>query len=309
LDKSFTTERLFQMSGRQDPFEGSADDVIDVSLIICTRNRFQQFRRCLESVRHITFQRRWELIIVDNGSVDDTAGFVRDFIATATVPVSYVFEPRPGLGNAHNAGLEIARGEILAFTDDDCYPAQDFLSQIWSCFEDATVGYITGRIMLHDPTDYPITINHSTTPLTFPARSFLQPGAVQGANMAFRASVLRDIGGFDPLFGPGSLFNTEDLEAAARASALGWKGQYRPEVVVSHHHGRKKHDLSSLWRSYAIGRGAYRMKLLLKGHHSFWSRPLYWVPQKGAVCWEAVGATKFALVYLKEAVRNRLGGL
>ena len=307
MDNSITTERSRQLSGGRDRSESK--DAIDISLIICTRNRFQQLARCLESVRRITFKRSWELIIVDNGSLDDTAVVVRKFITSRTMPVSYVFEPIRGLGNAHNAGVKIARGEILAFTDDDCYPARDFLSKIWSSFEDTTLGYITGRILLHDPTDHPITINHSTTPLTFPAHSFIEPAAVQGANMAFRAGVLRGIGGFDPLFGPGALFNSEDLDAAARASALGWMGQYRPEVVVSHHHGRKKSDIRPLWRSYQIGIGAYRMKLLLHHQRPFWSRPFYWKPiRRRAVLWEAIGAAKYALVYLREALCSRFGG-
>jgi glycosyltransferase involved in cell wall biosynthesis len=291
-----------------DSLHGGADHTIDVSLIIGTRDRSQQLARFLESVRRLKFERRWEFIIVDNGSVDKTAALVRDFIAAASIPVAYVFEPRPGLGNAHNAGLKIARGEILAFTDDDCYPAPDFLCRIWSGFEDVTLGYITGRIMLHDSTDYPITINESTTSLTIPARSFIQPGDVQGANMAFRASVLRDIDGFDPLFGPGSLFNSEDLDVAARASALGWRGEYRPEVVVSHHHGRKKSDIRPLLRSYYIGNGAYRMKLLLHHQRPFWSRPLYWKPRLRAVLWEAIGAAKYARAYLNETRCNRFEG-
>ncbi len=213
-----------QEPGAWDSLHGGADHTIDVSLIIGTRDRSQRLARFLESVRRLKFERRWEFIIVDNGSVDKTAALVEDFIAASSIPVAYVFEPRPGLGNAHNAGLRIARGEILAFTDDDCYPAPDFLCRIWSGFEDVTLGYITGRIMFHDSTDYPITINESTTSLTIPAHSFIPPGDVQGANMAFRASVLRDIDGFDPLFEPGSLFNSEDLDVAARASALGWRG-------------------------------------------------------------------------------------
>jgi glycosyltransferase involved in cell wall biosynthesis len=302
-----STKRLRHMSESGDAFVSSTEHPVDISLIICTRDRSQQLVRCLESVRRIVFERGWELIIVDNGSLDDTAAVVRKFIGSVTIPTSYVFEPIAGLGNAHNAGLKIARGEILAFTDDDCYPAPDFLSQTWTSFKDTSLGYITGRILLHDPTDYPITINHSTASLVFPAHSFIEPATVQGANMAFRASVLRDIGGFDPLFGPGALFNTEDLDAAARASALGWKGEYRPEVVVSHHHGRKTADIRPLWRSYHIGIGAYRMKLLLQRQRPFWSRPLYWKPRKKAIIWEATGATRYSLIHLGNILRSRFG--
>jgi glycosyltransferase involved in cell wall biosynthesis len=275
---------------------------IDVSLVICSRDRGQQLARCLESVRRIKFERRWEFIIVDNGSVDNTAAIVREFKNTTTVPVIYVFEPKPGLGNAHNAGLEIARGEILAFTDDDCYPAHDFLTQVWFAFEDSSIGYITGRIMLHDRKDYPTAINESTTPLVFPGGSLIHTG-VNGANMAFRRQVLLDIGGFDPLFGPGALFNAEDLDAAGRASAMGWKGQYRPEVIVRHHHGRKASEVASLWKSYGIGRGAYHMKLLLRGHRFLWFAHGVWEVgrhirgHRRDILWEAVGATQYAYVY------------
>src|SRR5438270_1220934 len=159
---------------------------MDISLIICTKDRCHQLARCLDAVQRIRFDRPWELIVVDNGSTDDTAVVVREFIKATDVRAMYWFEPRPGKCHGLNSALETASGQILAFTDDDCYPAPEFLSQIWSVFDDPSVGYIGGRIMLHDPADHPITINESMTPVTFPARSFVCAGCVQGANMAFR---------------------------------------------------------------------------------------------------------------------------
>jgi glycosyltransferase involved in cell wall biosynthesis len=286
---------------------------MDVSLIICTRNRCEQLARCLQSLRRITFERSWELVIVDNGSVDETAAIVQEFLPTISVPVVYVFESTVGLGNARNAGLWIARGQIVSFTDDDCYPASDFLNQVWSSFRDQSVGYITGRIMLHDLTDYPISINTSTIHRTYPAGSFLPSGAVQGANMAFRRPVLLQIGGFDPLFGSGSLFPTEDIEAASRANALGWKGQYCPEVIVRHHHRRKEADIPRLLKSYGIGIGAYHMKLLLRGHKFLWfARSICQVGQRyrwerGAVMWEPVGWAKYVWIYVIHSLRRKRG--
>src|ERR1700758_3612475 len=101
---------------------------IDISLIICTRDRCAQLVPCLEAIRSIEFKGFWELIIVDNGSHDRTKGVVQEFADTASLPVIYPFEPAPGLGNARNAGVRIAHGAIVAFTDDDCYPAPDFLT-------------------------------------------------------------------------------------------------------------------------------------------------------------------------------------
>ena len=244
---------------------------MEISLIVCTRDRCRKLACHLESLRRITFDRPWEIIIVDNGSVDPTAIVVREFVRNAPVPVTCLFNPTPGKSNSLNQALGIAKGQIIAFTDDDCYPAQDFLSQAWSAFRDPSVGYITGRIMLHDPTDVPETINESTTPLTFSGRQYLYPGTVMGANMAFRRRVLNDIGGFDPLFGPGApLCSTEDLDLGSRASARGWIGQYHPEVLVRHHHGRKASDLARMAKSYSIGTGAYYMKLLVKGREFRW---------------------------------------
>lgn len=277
---------------------------MDLSLIICTRDRCEKLAQCLESVRGLGFERQWELIIVDNGSTDRTAAIVEDFARTFRAPTRYVFEPSPGKGHALNAALEIAHSHILAFTDDDCYPASDFLQRVWSAFSDPGLGYISGRITLHDPTDYPITVNGSTTPLIFAPKSFIHVGAVQGANIAFRREVLIEIGGFDPLFGAGSLFAGEDLDAAARASAAGWKGEYRPETVVSHHHGRKASDAARLKKSYGIGIGAYHMKLLLRARQFSWFlRSLAEVDRrfklsKISVLWEPVGAAKYAYLYV-----------
>jgi glycosyltransferase involved in cell wall biosynthesis len=279
---------------------------VDVSLIIGTRDRSQQLGRCLQSLREIAFERSWELIIVDNGSIDGTADSVREFMTTASNPVRYVFEPKPGLGNAHNAGVAVAQGKILAFTDDDCYPEPDFLSCIWSAFEDSLVGYIGGRILLHDPADVQkgTTVRHPDL-VTFPPHSFIKAGSFfSGANMAFRRQVLAEIGGFDPWFGPGAFFNAEDLDAAGRASAIGWKGQYRPEVIVRHHHGRKATDIPPLMKSYGIGIGAYHMKLLLSGRQFLWfAKSVYQFPRRykwspRCAAWEFSGAVMYAYVSL-----------
>jgi glycosyltransferase involved in cell wall biosynthesis len=236
----------------------------DISLIICTRNRGRRLTRCLDAVRQITSGRDWELVIVDNGSTDETSAVAREFVDASPIEAVLVLEPAPGKSNALNTALRIARGEILAFTDDDCYPAPDFLDCTWDAFRDPSVGYITGRIMLHDPADYPYAVNESCEPLKFPAGQYIRPGAVMGANMAFRRSVLLDIGGFDPMFGPGTSYVVEDHDAAVRAAALGWNGLYCPEVVVRHHHGRTAADMPRMARLYGMGAGALHMKLLLK---------------------------------------------
>ena len=284
---------------------------MDVSLIIATRDRCEQLAHCLKSLVRLEFERSWEVVLVDNGSTDGTARLAKEFAATAPVPVRYVYEHKPGLGNAHNAGVRIARGEILAFTDDDCYPEPDFLNRVWYAFADPSIGYIAGRITLHDPADHPMTTIESTTPRTFRPGYLVSAGSFGGANMAFRRKILVDIGGFDPWFGPGALFNAEDVDAAARASAIGWKGEYRPEVIVRHHHGRKASDIPQLVKSYGIGIGAYQMKLLLEGHQFLaFARSVYQVRRRfrasrRSVLWEPVGAITYTYLCLSRVLGRR----
>jgi glycosyltransferase involved in cell wall biosynthesis len=278
-------------------------DDIAISLIICTRDRCQQLARCLEAVQRINFARAWELIIVNNGSVDQTPSIVRDYISVSGLQVKYIFEPEPGKSNALNTGLRSANGNILAFTDDDCYPEPDFLRAIWGVFDDLSVDYMVGRVMLHDPADHHIAVNESMTPLTFRKRSFLSGGLgfFGGGNMAFRRNVLVDLGGFDPMFGPGSRFRyAEDLDVVGRASAMGCEGLYCPDVVVRHHHQRKKSDAAVVWKACGIGMGAYHMKLLLSGHEWWWFIKsiallgLHFRISRRMFLWEPVGAAQYA---------------
>lgn len=236
---------------------------VDLSLLISTRNRATQLRRCLDRVAEIKTSARWELVVIDNGSTDNTAEVVSDFAKSAPFAVQQVYEPKPGLARGHNAGVAVARGRIIALTDDDCYPASDYVDQALAVFEDPKIGFAGGRITLYDPEDYPFTINELTIPRDFPPRLYMPAGDLQGANLLFRRQVLDDIGGFDDNLGSGGLFNCEDVDACARASFEGWWGRYAPGPTVAHHHGRKAKDIQALKRAYAIGRGAYIAKFML----------------------------------------------
>jgi GT2 family glycosyltransferase len=237
---------------------------VAISLVICTRNRAPQLEACLTRVAMIKTSLAWELVVVDNGSSDATDDVLRRFRRSASFPVSILYEPTPGLGKAHNRGWRAATGEIIAFTDDDCYVLPDFVDEAVQVFEDHRVGYCGGRIKLYDASDYPITINESVESRMLRPYSYLRAGFLQGANMMFRKSTLEEIGGFDDAFGPGTPFNCEDVDAFTRAAFAGWWGAYAPGPTVLHAHGRKAADVPALRRSYAIGRGAYAAKFILR---------------------------------------------
>src|SRR5262245_51141849 len=107
-----------------------------VSLIIASRNRREFLQACLDRVAALRTEVPWELIVVDNGSSDGSGDLVERFLAAGRLVGKLVREPRPGLGRARNAGIAGSRGEILAFTDDDCYPREDFLDRLVETFAD-----------------------------------------------------------------------------------------------------------------------------------------------------------------------------
>lgn len=236
-----------------------------VSVVICTRNRAEQLAQALQSWLHLECSFPWELIVVDNGSTDTTWEVVESFRKEFGRRLLSATEPRKGLGKARDLGWKLAQGEIIVFTDDDCYPDKNFLEDVKLCFdEDAQLGFLGGRVLLFDPTDFPITIQELDTRKVLNPRSFIPAGLIQGANFACRKEALDSIGGFDGRLGAGTSFPCEDVDILARLSAKGWFGAYDPRPLVHHHHRRKTlQDVKRLLVQYDYGRGAYYVKCLM----------------------------------------------
>ena len=236
----------------------------DLAVIVCTRNRAKQLERMLESLRFLKTDRSWELIVVNSASTDTTDEVINQFAASFPRQVVHVVTEKPGLGLARNAGLRATSARIVLFTDDDCYPSPDWLDKTCLCFEeDGELGVVGGRILLHDPRDYPITIQLKAEAERFRARSLVIPGVLQGANLSFRRDALDSVHGFDARLGSGTPFSCEDIDVVARISAAGWAVAYDPRPTVSHHHGRRMpEDVAKLIVSYDHGRGAFYAKML-----------------------------------------------
>ena len=277
-----------------------------LSLVVCTRDRAARLPAALDALERLEPADRLELVLVDNGSTDDTPRLLEAFRARAPDRRAVVREERPGLGRARNAGWRAARGAIVAFTDDDCYPERDFVDAMIAAFDPPDVGFVAGRVLLFDPGDAPIGIRTDAEPVRYPPRRVFEPGEIHGANFAFRRAVLEAIGGFDELTGAGTPYPVEDIDAVMRASQAGFGGAYDPRPTVLHHHGRRTEEaVRSVRRQYRRGRGAYFAKFLARPGHRARLLALWWY---GLSYWGFAGVPlelRSGIAYLKDARRAR----
>ncbi len=284
-----------------------------VSLIFCTRNRAKQLLDCLAHIARLNCSSPWELVIVDNGSIDETSRIVSEFAAKVTFPVIILYEPKPGKSRGLNRAIAASSGKIIAFIDDDCYVLPDHIDRVLEAFSDPKIGFAGGRVELWDPSDYPMSIRDFSEFEFYPPRNSIGPGLILGANMMFRRSVLAEIGGFDIDFGPGTTLIAEDTDIQSRASFAGWWGVYTPKVVVAHHHGRKAKDIPDLLRKYHNGSGALKLKFLIqRDTRSAFFKTWYWHIvglitgryQMKSLVWELQGTARYLALRIRRGLQQ-----
>ena len=246
---------------------------MDISIVLCSKNRAMFLEECLDRICEDELLRsNGEIILVDNGSEDDTFCVMKEFQDRTKVPVKVVQEPVPGLGRARNAGIRASSGTIIVFSDDDCYLAEGYIPTAVHLFSGGRFHYCSGNILQYDLSDSPYGCRtHKKFSIINPG-SFIPAGQVQGANLAVHRDVFKRIGLFDPLLGAGTKFRCEDLDICARASLAGFTGALAPELIVYHHHRRKPGEaIEELKRENDYSRGAYYAKFVFKGKGMFLS--------------------------------------
>jgi len=223
----------------------------DVSVLVCTWNRAALLQATLASLGAMTVPAslRWEVVVVDNNSADDTRAVVERAARAFPAPLHYLFEPHQGKSFAMNAGLRATAAPIAAFTDDDVRVDPAWLTRCVEAFRDnPSIAYVggpvhpiweapcptwferTGTILwgtlaILDYGDEPFVFEeHRKTPL--------------GANFALRRDLTRAVGGFDTALGRNGdavLLGQEIPEFFARARRVQARGLYVPGMRVEHH--------------------------------------------------------------------------
>jgi glucosyl-dolichyl phosphate glucuronosyltransferase len=220
-------------------------DECDVTVNICTYNRQQLLRPALESV--LSQQAggpRYEVIVVDNNSTDETRQLIESFIARGATNLQYVFEGRQGLSHARNAGVAAARSPILAFTDDDVRVAPDWVATIKRTLDDhPEVECVGGKVLPRWPSPPPAWLTHEhwapVAIVDYGEKPFYvntdHQLCLMGANVAIRKQTLQRVGGFLPDLQrvENSIGSMEDHELLLRLWNVQAQGLYVPELIVS----------------------------------------------------------------------------
>ena len=255
-----------------------AADPPPISVVVATRERTRLLAACLDSLARMDYP-DYEVVVVDNDPVTSaTASLVA---GRSEENLRYAREPRRGLAAAHNCGLEQARGAIVAFTDDDVTLDRKWLTEIARGFGAAAdVTCVTGLIMpaeLQTEAQLLLEIHghfgkgfeprlvncggHRPADPLFP---FTVGTLGSGANMAFRRDRLRELGGFDPATGAGTVARGgDDLTALFSVLAAGHSLLYQPTALAWHCHRRDLESLRNQAYGYGVGLGAYLTSALV----------------------------------------------
>ncbi len=185
--------------------------MIQLSVIIPTRNRCQSLKGVLESIVTQSFPKEnFEVIVVDNGSTDDTRSVVDEF--SGQLNMQYHFDDRPGLHNGRHDGMRLSHGDILVFADDDIEALPTWLEGITESFQDKSVVLVGGKILPKYEEQPPFWILEKWYQLCeyghcLPELSLIDFGEerreipaqyVFGCNFSIRKQILHSSSGFHP---------------------------------------------------------------------------------------------------------------
>jgi glycosyltransferase involved in cell wall biosynthesis len=216
-----------------------------ITVILCTYNRCETLAKALESISAsiLPSEIPWEVLVVDNNSRDQTREVVEKFCSRYPSHFRYMLEPQQGKSYALNTGIRQARGNVLAFTDDDVVVEPTWLQNLSAPLDDGKWAGVGGRVLPERTFSPPSWIAHKDRYALAPLAVFapdIEAGPLNeppfGANMAFQKRLFEKYGGFRIDLGPrpGSQIRSEDTEFGDRILAAGELLFYQPSAIVYH---------------------------------------------------------------------------
>ena len=221
-----------------------------ITIAICTHNRAPMLRDTLQSLLAMEsdIPGSYDVLVVDNNSTDATSQIVSEFSEKSPTQIWYYFEAKTGLVHARNAAIETARGDIIAFTDDDIFFDSQWLKALYRVFEThPAIDCVAGKVVPlfeaprpdwldQDPEWLNIGGMYGTTNFGETDRVLTYPEHPVGANMAFRRRTFSLVGHFDPSLGRygKSLLSKEESELFERIYRARLTTFYSSQARVVH---------------------------------------------------------------------------
>ena len=216
------------------PFK-SENNLPQISVIVCTYNGSATIKKCLEGLQNIDYP-NYDVIVVNDGSTDNTEEIIKHF------PVKLINTSNHGLSNARNTGMYHARGEIIAYIDDDAFPDIHWLKYLAYAYSNSTHSCIGGPNLA--PLDSEFISTCVANSPGGPVHVMLSDEIaehVPGCNMSFRKSDLQNIGGFDPTFRSAG----DDVDVCWRIQENGGTIGFHPAALVWH---LRRNSLKAYWK-------------------------------------------------------------
>ena len=196
-----------------------------ISVVVCTYNGQRTIRNCLDGLQKLEYP-NYEVIVVNDGSTDKTGAIAKEY------GFRVITTENRGLSSARNTGMHAAKGEIVAYIDDDARPDPHWLTYLAATF--LTTSHVgVGGPNLPPPDDGPVADCVANAP-GGPVHVLLtdrEAEHIPGCNMAFRKWALQEIGGFDTQF----RIAGDDVDVCWRLQQKGWTLGFSPAAMVWHH--------------------------------------------------------------------------
>jgi GT2 family glycosyltransferase len=246
---------------------------VKISIIIATHQRSQSLARLVASLAPQIRDGDHELLIAENGTERPSQ------LPERGIQIKHLHDSRAGKCRIQNCAITKARGEILAFLDDDLVVGEGYLDAVEKFFAGhAEFAAMAGRILpAEDPMAKAGALSiYLDLPIYDQGDAVCVVRGVLGANMAFRAAAIANVGPFDERLGPGACGHEEETEMSARLRRADFRIGYAPRALVYHEVDPARANRERFIR-IARERGRCRM---VHEHHSAFD-----VIGKNAIAW------------------------
>lgn len=214
-----------------------------VSVVVCTRNRSRTLAESSTALLAVDYPPdRWEVVIVDNRSTDDTLAVAHEIARGRPDLVRVIEQPELGLSATRNAGIRHARGEIIAFADDDAFPEREWLRALVEALLQENALAAGGPVEPWFQGELPRWFSDRYLPYLAAwdrgaeVHSLTYNEYPRGNNIAFRRIVFERFGYFSRQLGRtgSSLLSCEETELCLRIERGGGRILYAPKARIRH---------------------------------------------------------------------------